>query len=45
MNDRPLRLLVIDDSALYRQLVDDQKLREIAGVEVVQHSQRAARRR
>lgn len=34
MNDRPLRLLVIDDSALYRQLVCN-VLREIPGVEVV----------
>lgn len=34
MNDRPLRLLVIDDSALYRQLVRN-TLREIPGVEVV----------
>ena len=34
MNDRPLRLLVIDDSALYRQLVRN-ILREIPGVEVV----------
>jgi two-component system, chemotaxis family, protein-glutamate methylesterase/glutaminase len=34
MNDRPLRLLVIDDSALYRQLVRN-VLREIPGVEVV----------
>lgn len=34
MNDRPLRLMVIDDSALYRQLVRN-TLREIPGVEVV----------
>jgi two-component system chemotaxis response regulator CheB len=34
MNDRPLRLLVIDDSALYRQLVRN-TLREIPGVDVV----------
>ncbi|MCE9553813.1 MAG: chemotaxis response regulator protein-glutamate methylesterase [Planctomycetes bacterium] len=34
MSGRPLRLLVIDDSALYRQLVRN-TLREIPGVEVV----------
>lgn len=34
MNDRPLRLMVIDDSALYRQLVRN-IVREIPGVEVV----------
>lgn len=34
MNERPVRLLVVDDSALYRQLVRN-VLRDVAGVEVV----------
>ncbi len=34
MNERPVRLVVIDDSALYRQLVRN-VLREVPGVEVV----------